>query len=390
MNRLTLATLVLTGLLLVGVVRPLAAQQYPPPGPHPLDHRVPEGVAGRWAVIAKPGLHCYLQPVQFRLPGAGNVTFYDGMSPDGVTLPAPAQARLGVGGVYRAKLSEIEGYPGLELYPSVEVLDRLHPPPSLVDEYPIPVEITAEEIEAVLSDRMVTKVIYLERENLPRRGTRSFFSFPVEDVSTGQFTGGAADLNEEFPSDADFAFGADNTADTLEVRLAKFRDPGIGDHHTVRYRAAKTASGMVDGEGSPVSLSVSLWQGTTLIARDTTRELTGEWTTYWFTLEPSVAEQITDYGDLRLKFETSKSGGEPGDQRGGAISWAGFEIPEPTDLVNNTEVEPQSNLLDTAAQMGRPVAILRLGGRTPAPGDLVNLLAPTGPVQVPLLSDSDP
>lgn len=385
MNRHTLATLVLTGLLCISVVRPAAAQDRN--GFVPLDHRVPEGVAGRWAVIAKPGLHCYLQPVQLRLPAAGNVTFFDGIAPQGVQRPAPAQARMGVGGVFRVKLSEIEGYPGLELYPSIEVLDRLHPPASLVDEYPIPVEITAAEIEAVLSDRMVTKVIYLQRQDLPRAATRSFFAFPAEDVSTGGFTGGASQLDEDFPSDADFAFSADDATDALEVRLARFRDPGIRDHHTVRYRAAKTASGTPDSDGNPVSLSVSLWQGSTLIARDTPRELSGNWATYWFTLDPAVAEQITDYGNLRLKFETSKSGGDPGEQRGAAISWAGLEIPESLELVNNTDVEPDSNLLETATHMGRPVAILRLGGRTPAPGDPPQLLSPTAPIQVTLPTD---
>src|SRR5690606_21111889 len=57
-------------------------------------------------------------------------------------------------------------FPGVELYPTVEILDRLHPPVDLANEFPIPVELTLTEIETVLRDQMVTKVIYLEQPDL--------------------------------------------------------------------------------------------------------------------------------------------------------------------------------------------------------------------------------
>jgi len=73
-----------------------------------------------------------------------------------------------VGHTCRVKISDMPEFPGVELYPTIELLDRLHAPPALAEDFAVPIELTAEEIEAVLQDRMVTKVIYLERQDLPR------------------------------------------------------------------------------------------------------------------------------------------------------------------------------------------------------------------------------
>jgi len=145
-----------------------ASAQLPQRTVFPLDHRAPAGKAAHWNVLARPSIFGYPQPVRISVPGAARVTFFDGVHPEGVTVDAPGQARLPVGFAYRVRISELAGHPGVELYPTIEVLDRLHPPAEQIDEYPIPVDLTEEEIEAVLSDRMVTKVVYLERQDLPR------------------------------------------------------------------------------------------------------------------------------------------------------------------------------------------------------------------------------
>jgi hypothetical protein len=132
----------------------------------PLDHRAPTGVAGRWSALTKPGVYGAFQPVRVAVPTRGTVTFYAG-SPDNVmAVPAPAQAGMMPGRVYRFRISDMPEFPGVELYPTVEILDRLHPPAGQAEEFPIPVEITEEEIEIVLQDRMITKVVYLEQPNL--------------------------------------------------------------------------------------------------------------------------------------------------------------------------------------------------------------------------------
>ena len=133
---------------------------------YPLDHRKPLGEVGRWNVVVRPSVANYVQPVQVQLPTTGEVSFYRGGAEGGVTLAAPAQAGMQVGHVYRVKISNLPDYPGVELYPTIELLGRLHPPVELKDKYPVPIEITTEEIETVIKDQMVTKVIYLEQPQL--------------------------------------------------------------------------------------------------------------------------------------------------------------------------------------------------------------------------------
>lgn len=158
-----ISSVVLCGLLTAGIARAEKPRMH-----YPLDHRAPVGKVAHWNVLARPSIHAYPQPVRITVPGTAKVTFFDGSSPSGVTVDAPGQTMLPVGYAYRVRISDMSEYPGVELFPSVEVLDRLHPPANLVEEYPIPIELTADEIEAILDDRMVTKVVYMEKQDLPR------------------------------------------------------------------------------------------------------------------------------------------------------------------------------------------------------------------------------
>lgn len=142
---------------------------------YPLDHRAPTGVAGRWNALIRPGSAGLPQQISVRLPQAGNVKFYSGGPSQSVALPSPAQVGVGVGYVYRFCISDIPGFPGIELYPTVEVIDRLNPPPGLEREFPIPIEFSEEEIAIAIQDRMVTKVVYLEHPDT---------AFPVEQSET--------------------------------------------------------------------------------------------------------------------------------------------------------------------------------------------------------------
>ncbi len=120
------------------------------------------GKAGRWALIAKPALHGYYQPVRISLPSRGLVSYLTPENLDPVLTPAPSQVGMLVGHVYRFRISGMADYPGIVLYPTLEILSRMHPPAGQEEKFPIPVEITPEEIRAALAERMVTKVIYLE------------------------------------------------------------------------------------------------------------------------------------------------------------------------------------------------------------------------------------
>jgi hypothetical protein len=76
--------------------------------------------------------------------------------------PSPVLAGMLIGQVYRLKITGIPRNEGFEVFPTVEVINRLYPPPGLENHFPIPVHFTLQELELALSGRLVTRVIYLE------------------------------------------------------------------------------------------------------------------------------------------------------------------------------------------------------------------------------------
>ena len=159
------------------------------------------------------------------------------------------------------------------------------------------------------------------------------FLRPDSNITQSSFTGGFADIDETSPSDADYAYGANNTSAVLEVGLS---DPSVGTPGsgttTVRYRIAKVNNGTVSGTGNNLTVTMEVYQGGTLIASDTSQTPTGTWTQYEFNPDMSG---VTDWTDLRLRFSTTGTGGSPANRRGGAISWAELEAPDPPSAVTH-------------------------------------------------------
>lgn len=153
----------------------------------PVDQNSPVGMAGEWAALRgrglaapspfrehqpalEPGSRVYFQPVRIELPGEGNVTFFSQPHEQPATKAAPASAAMLIGPVYRLKISGLAERPGAELYPTIELLDRLHPPPGLAATFPIPIPFTVEEIDRALDGALVSKVIYLEEPRTANLG----------------------------------------------------------------------------------------------------------------------------------------------------------------------------------------------------------------------------
>jgi hypothetical protein len=161
------------------------------------------------------------------------------------------------------------------------------------------------------------------------------FARPDGTTSAANITGTPDDTNrhtnidETTASDTDYVYGGNNLTSRHEVTLSDVTDPGSSTGHTFRYRIARTNSGTVDGTGNSVDVTVALYQGPTLIATDTAKTATGTWTTYSYTLTGTEADAITDYTALRLRMDTTSSGGSPSVRRGAAWSWAEFEIADP-------------------------------------------------------------
>ena len=76
--------------------------------------------------------------------------------------PGDSLVGLAIGPVYRFKVTDIPNNPGQEIFPTVEVIDRLYPPPQLALRYPIPIELTQDELEMALEGMLVTRVLYVE------------------------------------------------------------------------------------------------------------------------------------------------------------------------------------------------------------------------------------
>jgi hypothetical protein len=96
----------------------------------------PEGMAVTWDVSA---------------PGAF----------DSEPLTCPARYNFPQGAIYRLKMTNIPGRPGIELYPTLEVGPVMPRTEAFLAHNTIPVQFTPEDFDQVQSGNFVTKVIYL-------------------------------------------------------------------------------------------------------------------------------------------------------------------------------------------------------------------------------------
>ena len=129
---------------------------------HPLyPAGLPTGYVGQGALLQPLPMQGYYQPVKVILPEGTAVAFAVG---DTFVVPqvVPVQLGLLVGRVYRFQITQIPYYSGSELYPTLEIVNRLYPPPGKEDEFPVEIEITQEDLEIALGGRLVIRVIYLE------------------------------------------------------------------------------------------------------------------------------------------------------------------------------------------------------------------------------------
>lgn len=131
----------------------------------PLSQATPPGVAAEWASKVGRANPPYFQPVRVSLPSTGTVTFYEGSPNAAHPMSAPAQAGLLVGKMYRLRVSDLPELPGAEFFPSIELIDRLHPPHGKAEEFPVEFELTEEELLWAANGQLVTKVVYLEQPN---------------------------------------------------------------------------------------------------------------------------------------------------------------------------------------------------------------------------------
>jgi len=127
---------------------------------HHVVDRAP-GEIGQQQLTRGGPLRGYFQPVQILGPEGLKVSFAVGGQferPQAV----PHTGGMLIGQVYRLRVTEIPGHEGMEVFPTVEVIDRLYPPEGKKWRFPIPIELTRKELEYAMAGRFVTRVIYLE------------------------------------------------------------------------------------------------------------------------------------------------------------------------------------------------------------------------------------
>jgi hypothetical protein len=129
----------------------------------PLNQYSPPGMVADWMHKAGRPQPPYFQPVKVSLPSQGRVTFYDQRPDRPVELESPAQVALLVGRLYRFRIDNMPELPGVEFYPTIEVIDRLHPPAGKADAFPVEFGLSQEEFAWAAEGRLVTKVVYLEQ-----------------------------------------------------------------------------------------------------------------------------------------------------------------------------------------------------------------------------------
>jgi hypothetical protein len=137
----------------------LTAQPPPVHYQHRADH--PPGFVGGQQLLRGGPREGYFQPVQINVPEG---TLVAGPTAGGFDQAQKNSLLLGmqIGHVYRLKVGNVKFREGEEVYPTIELVDRLYPPPGQATRFPIPIDLTAEELALALDGHYVTRVIYVE------------------------------------------------------------------------------------------------------------------------------------------------------------------------------------------------------------------------------------
>jgi hypothetical protein len=141
----------------------LLAQQ--PPVHYEHAGALPPGAIGSRQLERGGPLPGYFQPVEIKAPEGASVSLAveDQFAPP---VAAPLKAGMLIGSVYRLRVIGIPRHEGVEVFPTIEVVNRLYPPPGQEVRFPVPIELTLEDLELAMDGHFVTRIIYLEDPKL--------------------------------------------------------------------------------------------------------------------------------------------------------------------------------------------------------------------------------
>ncbi len=101
------------------------------------------------------------QMIRIVAPDGVVVTPWDGQS-DEVGQTVPVTVGLQVGYAYRFELRQIPLLPERHLYPTIELIDRTHPPAGLEQRHAVTIEFTLEDLQLAAAGNLITRVVYVE------------------------------------------------------------------------------------------------------------------------------------------------------------------------------------------------------------------------------------
>lgn len=139
-----------------------AADAQSRPGVNYLHHEfLPPGVIAQEQLRRHAGMAGYYQAIELIPPEGAQISIMDhgGAQP---TPPGKVLVGMQLGYVYSIKLTKLPNREGVEVFPTIEVINRIFPPEGTKTRFPVPVEITEEDLAQALSGLFVTRIVYLE------------------------------------------------------------------------------------------------------------------------------------------------------------------------------------------------------------------------------------
>ncbi len=162
--------MVMAALLCTGTLGAASAQQPPVHFWHPVG--LPPGAIGSQQLQRGGPLPGFFQPVEIQASPKVLISLAEGGH---FSDPQPAPIRVGllVGQVYRLAAINLPYQPGVVVYPTIEVINRLYAPRGTETRFPVHIELTREDLELAAQGKFVTRVIYVEdpQAALPVQGT---------------------------------------------------------------------------------------------------------------------------------------------------------------------------------------------------------------------------
>ncbi len=143
---------------------------------------MPPGAIGSRQLQRGGPLPGFFQPVEIKASPGVSISLA-AADQFGQAQQAPRRVGLLIGSVYRLRVTNIPlpQAEGLEIFPTIEIIDRTYAPEDQQVRFAIPVEIDSKDIELALQGKFVTRVIYLEDPHnaLPMRSSNGQSWFEV-------------------------------------------------------------------------------------------------------------------------------------------------------------------------------------------------------------------